>query len=137
MITCTINGKDALATWGVVIGPESVSNLMSPPPLKPFTQNSSRAEDGKRVTIKNPRYDERDLTLLIYIQAKTESDFLAKYSSFLTELKTGALNITTSMQPTVVYKTTYRSCNQFAQFNGRLAKFVLTLNEPNPADRTA
>lgn len=132
---CYINGKDAYVTWGVVFGRGSLTALMSPAPLKPFTENTSRSIDGKIVSIKNPRMGERDIQLVFYIEASSFSQFMTRYNSFVDELKKGELVIKTKYQPGVLYKTIYVSCTQFLQFNGRLGKFMLKLNEPNPADR--
>ena len=132
---CFINSKDAFTTWGIFFGDNSLTALMTPASIKPFTENKSRTIDGKQVLVKNPRYDEREIQLTFYLKATSLSDFMTKYGSFTTELKTGQLNISTTYQPTVLYRTIYLSCAQYSQFNGRLGKFVLRLSEPNPANR--
>lgn len=132
---CFINGKDAYTTWGIVLSDSALTALMTPAPLKPFVENKSRSLDGKTVSIKNPKYDERDVQVTFSLVAKTKSEFLARYDSFCAELKTGAIDIRTINQPSVVYRTVYGSCTQYSMFNGRLGKFVLRLNEPNPNNR--
>lgn len=133
---CYINSKDAYTTWGIIFGDNSLTALMTPAPVKPFTENKSRAIDGKQVLVKNPRYDEREIQLTFYLKASSLSDFMTKYGSFTTELKTGTLDISTQYQPTILYRTIYLSCVQFSQFNGKLGKFVLRVSEPDPANRT-
>lgn len=132
---CFINGKDAYTTWGIVLSDSALTALMTPAPLKPFVENKSRTLDGKTVSIKNPKYDERDVQVTFSLVARTKSEFLARYDSFCAELKTGAIDIRTINQPSVVYRTVYGSCTQYSMFNGRLGKFVLRLNEPNPNNR--
>ena len=132
---CFINGKDAYTTWGIVLSDSALTALMTPAPLKPFVENKSRTLDGKTVSIKNPKYDERDVQVTFSLVARTKSEFFARYDSFCAELKTGAIDIRTINQPSVVYRTVYGSCTQYSMFNGRLGKFVLRLNEPNPNNR--
>ena len=130
-----INGKDAYTTWGISMDETSLSALMIPPPSKPFIENKSRLEHGKRIIRTNPKVDERDLTLQINLTAKNEEQFFARYLSFCGELETGSLNIRTKHRPDVLYRTTYVSCQQFSEFMRGIGKFVLKLNEPNPKDR--
>lgn len=132
---CYINGKDAYSTWGIVLTDSALTALMTPAPLKPFVENKARSLDGKAVSIKNPKVDEREVQLTFSIVAKSKSDFLTKYDSFCTELKTGSLEIKTYVQPSVLYRMVYGSCSQFSMFNGKLGKFVLRVTEPNPNNR--
>lgn len=113
----------------------SLSALMTPPGLKDFTENTSRSIDGKVVSIKNPKFKDRDVVLSINITAPDRDTFLSRYNSFCTELKTGELKIKTAYTGDTVYKMIYKDCRQFEQFNGRIGKFLLSLNEPNPGDR--
>lgn len=130
-----INNKDAYATWGITLDDTSLSALMTPAGMKDFTENKARSIDGKKVQVKNPRLDERSLVLSINITAIDRTSFLQKYSSFCAELALGQLNITTAFTGTNVYKMIYKSCRQFEQFNGRIGKFMLSLEEPDPTDR--
>lgn len=138
-MTVTINGKDAKATWGIVFDSSSVSALMTPAAMKSYIENSSRTEHGKRVLANEQlaKVDSRSVTITFCLYANTENAFFQKYSSFCEEIqKTGKLTIVLSIQPTVVYKLLYKSCNQFTQYNNRLAKFGLKCEEPNPKDRS-
>lgn len=130
-----INNKDAYTTWGISLDETSLSTLMTPVPNKDFIENKSRLESGKRVTTDNPQVDDRSFALQIHLTASDKTQFFSRYESFCKELATGVLNIKTSYQPGVVYKTIYQSCSQFSQFMGGIGKFTLKLNEPNPADR--
>lgn len=130
-----INGKDAYTTWGLSMDETSLSALMTPSPNKELIENKSRLEHGKRVIISNPKKDERNLTLQINITAPDKDTFFTRYDSFCDELDIGVLDIRTKYRPSVVYRTTYQSCQQFSEFMQGIGKFVLKLNEPNPKNR--
>lgn len=131
-----INGKDAYVTWGISMDDTALSALMTPAPNKEFVENKSRLEHGKRVVTANPQKDERNLTLQINLTAPDKDTFFARYDSFCSELAIGTLEIRTKYQSGILYRTVYLSCQQFSQFMQGIGKFVLKLNEPNPADRT-
>ena len=132
-----INGKDAYTEWGVSMDTASLSALMTPAGIKDLPENKSRLEHGKRVITdaKVIKIEERQLTLTINLTARNEDEFFMKYNSFCNELSTGKLNIRTKYQPEVMYRTIYKSCNQFSQFMRGIAHFSLRLEEPNPTDR--
>lgn len=133
-----INGKDAYTEWGISMDTSSLSALMTPAPNKDLPENKSRLNDGKSVISNTAlvKKDERTLNLTINLTAKSETEFFTRYASFCNELDGGVLNITTKYQPGVIYRTIYKSCNQFSQFMRGIAHFSLRLEEPNPKDRT-
>lgn len=136
---CYINNKDAHDEWGLILGETSFTALLTPAPVKGYVQNKSALMHGKQVLSGEenpPKIDERDLQLVFAIKAKNRTEFLARYASFVSELEKGTIDLRTKYQPGMVYHLLYMSCQQFTQFNGRLAKFVLKLNEPNPKNRT-
>ena len=136
--------RDTKMRWGMVLAETSVSALMTPAPRKQYITNKSALKDGKQVlTAKGtlPKADERDVQIVFAIHAKTLAKFLMQYHSFCEELKKGAIDLTIHVWEDDTYiKTTYHllysSCNQYAEYNGRLGRFVLKLNEPNPENRT-
>lgn len=132
-----INGKDAYTTWGVSMDTSSLSALMTPAPNKDLPENKSRLENGKTVITSQSfiKKDERSLNLTINLTARNEDDFFAKYALFCEELSKGVLEIVTKYQPTVKYRTIYKSCQQFSQFMRGIAHFSLRLEEPNPINR--
>ena len=130
-----INGKNAYEEWGILLDTGSLSSLMTPAPLKNHIENKCRLRHGTTVIIKNPRTDERDITLTLQLVARSEDDFFDKYGRFCMELQKGKLRIRTDYQPDVEYHCIYRSCSQFSQFMRGLAKFSLKINEPDPSDR--
>ena len=132
----SVNGKDARRTWGIVFDSSSVSALMTPSPMKDYVENSSRLEHGKRVITTSPRVDSRTLTLSFALYANDEESFFERYDSFCSELEKGTLEIVLSSRPTVKYRCVYRSCKPITQYRNRIARFSLSLEEPNPKDRS-
>lgn len=132
-----INGywEDAYTTWGISLEETAISALMTPAPNKDYLENECRIEHGKRVDTSNAKKDSRDLNLEIHLSAINKSDFLSKYYEFCKELAKGTLTLKVSHIPDVVFKTVYKSCSQFKEYNMGLAKFQLKLEEPNPDDR--
>lgn len=137
--TATSAEVDAYTTYGISLAPDSLSLLMTPPPLKDYIENVSALEHGRRIlTNVIPKYDSREITLILNISAPTEAAFLSRYSAFCTNvLDGGVIKIRTSFQPTVTYHFLYKSCTSFAQYRMGVGKFSLKLIEPNPANRTA
>lgn len=134
-----INGKDAQTNYGVSFGSDSFTTLLTPAPVKAYIENKSALSHGKQVLNDEdmpPKLDERDIQLTFFLRAKNMEQFLARYAAFTAVMQAGRVNIRTKYQPTVTYRCNYISCAQFTQFNGRLAKFVLKLNEPNPNNRS-
>ena len=124
---------DVYATYGVWM--ESVSPFRQFAPVKERTENKSPLRNGKEVDPTPPMVDERDITLTMCIEAATESQFEQRLDAFETLLRSGLLDVRIPTHTSKVYRVNYISCTQFTEFNGRLGKFILKLNEPNPADR--
>lgn len=131
------------AKWGVFFAESSVTALMTPAPRKSYITNKSALSNGKQVLTASgtlPKTDERDISLTFGLKAKSLAQFLTRYRSFTEELKKGALELTVYIyEGNTYYRETYYlnylSCSQYSEFNGRLAKFVLKVNEPNPENR--
>ncbi len=134
----SINGKDARTTWGIVVNTKLTDALLLPPSTKAPIQSESRLEHGVRTIIPegSVKWDKRDITLEIGITAPDRATFLARYDSLMAEFLQGWLKIKTSHIPGKTFKCRYVSCQQFTNYNGRIAKFILKLEEPNPNDRT-
>ena len=135
---CWINNNDAYKTWGIFLSSESFTTLITSPPLKGYIENKSALMDGKQVLNDEnnaPKVDERDMQIVFGIKAKNLDNFLQLYADFTEVLKKGKLDIRTKYQPGVTYHCNYISCSQLTQFNGRLGKFILKVNEPNPNNR--
>lgn len=133
-----INGEDAQDVYGVSFGSDSFTTLLAPAPVKAYIENKSALSHGKQVLNDEelpPKLDERDIQLTFFLRANSMEQFLTRYAAFTAVLQAGKVEIRTKYQPKVTYRCNYISCAQFTQFNGRLAKFVLKLNEPNPNNR--
>ena len=128
---------DLFLAWGVSFDKTSLSNLMTPAPLKDLIENNVASEHGKRVVRTNRKYNERTLTLGFNIWATSESTFFTNYGNFCSQvLANGRMDIKTSFQSAVVYHLDYLSCQSFGEYSRQLGKFVLRVVEPNPGNRT-
>ena len=129
--------------WGVFIAETSITALMTPAPLKAYITNKSALSHGKQVLTDSgnkPKVDEREVQLTFGLKARSLAQFLTRYRSFCEELKKGAINLTVIIREEdsylkETYYLNYNSCSQYSEFNGRLARFVLKLTEPNPERR--
>lgn len=131
-----INGKDARTEWGVNMGDGFIENILIPSGVKPFVENESRKEHGKRVLVKDPRVEARDVTLMFYICGETEEEYMRNYKHFLDELQTGRVHVEIPRLGKEVYKLIYGKASSFAQNRSRTSsKLAVKFEEPNPADR--
>lgn len=145
-ITTYINGDTAntYSRYGIRLAETSVTALMTPPPLKDYITNSSALEHGKRVLTDSgnrPKVNEREVQLVISLEASSLAQFLIRYRAFCDVLRQGSISLTLKIQEgDTNYKETfylnYLSCSQYSEYNGRLGKFTLKFNEPNPENRT-
>lgn len=130
------NYYDADDTWGIIMWQGAFSALITPPPAKSYIINESRTRTGKEYDTTLVRMDERQLSLPLAIRATSRDAMYRQLMAFSQSvLETGMINITTKYQQNVVYRCVYKSITQLTEFNGRLAKFILTLVEPDPSDR--
>lgn len=130
-----INGNDAFLQYGVWL--EGVSPFRQFAPVKERTENKSPLRHGKEVVPSAAMVDERDITITFCMGAASESQLESRLDAFENVLRSGELDITLPEHNSKHYYVYYVSCTQFTEFNGRLAKFILKLNEPNPNDRAA
>lgn len=135
----TINNLDARATWGIIPDTKLMAALLAPAPVKDPIQSESRLEHGTRTIIPegSVKLAKRDVTLEVGLTAPNLTEFYTRYKGFIEELASGWLKISSpKFLPGVVFNCRYVSCTQFTQYNGRIAKFILKLEEPNPNNRT-
>lgn len=128
-----INNLDAYTNYGAWV--ESVSPFRQFAAMKEYTTNKSPLRDGKEVDPTPPKVDERDITLTLYVEGKTETIMESRLDALEAVLRSGLLEIRIPRHNKKIYRVNYISCTQFADYNGRLAKFILKFNEPNPNDR--
>lgn len=135
-----INGEDAYENFGASLGENALVALMTPVPNKTYLENKVATQDGKQVLITDElpaRMDERDIALDINIEARDVCAMLENYRGLCRELRKGAVSLSTSFEPSVVYHLNYLSCSQMRTFFQGKAVFSIRFNEPNPANRTA
>ena len=129
---------DAYLQWGVSFTDNSLSALMTPAPNKAAIENKSRKQDGKRIVLGKQyvKKDERDISLEMKIWAKNRTEFWDKYNRFCSEvLDYGYIEMKVIYAADKIFRFNYLSCTNFSEFIQEAAKYVLRLNEPNPANR--
>lgn len=128
---------DAFAAYGVSLESEGMSKLMTPAPHKEPVQNKNLAMNGTAIVGAVGYKDVRTLSVPMHIVARTKEDFLAHYAAFCSDiLDAGWIHIRTKYQRGVVYHFRYVDCQPFSEYNMKMAKFTLSLEEPNPNNRT-
>ncbi len=128
---------DAFVIYGVSLESEGMSKLMTPAPHKEPVQNKNLAMNGTAIVGAVGYKDVRTLSVPMHIVALTKNDFLTRYAAFCTEiLDAGWIHVKTKYQRGVVYHFRYVDCQPFSEYNMKMAKFTLSLEEPNPNNRT-
>lgn len=132
-----INGKDALAEWGVRMGNGFIDAIDTPLTMKEYIENESRTEHGKRVIVANPKLSSRTITLPFTIEGETSSDYQSKKKAFEMELYKGIVEIQVPKNNSDVFKLIYKgNCTSYGQNQARnFGKFSAKFEEPNPSDR--
>lgn len=132
-----INGKDAYTTWGVSMGDDFISNILSPAGLKDFIQNESRLENGKRVIHNDPKLSDRDVTLTFFLEGDTSDTYLERYKAFVSELQKGGIIVFIPSISKDIYKFTVLKFQSYALNRSRtFSKISVKLNEYNPSNRS-
>ena len=126
-----INNTDAYTAWGVSLEDGGLDALMAFRPNKEPVTNKNVTSNGAVVVSGTAGLvDDRTVSVPMHIVASSKSDFLSKKSAFYAAIKNGALTIQTTAETYTMY---YVSCSQYTQFLSGMAKFILTLYEPNNA----
>lgn len=109
--------------------------LMAFPPNKKPVTNKNATANGAVVVCGEGLTEERTVSVPIHIIASSRQDFLTKREAFKTAIRSGALTITikpnATLATTYTYTMYYLDCTQYTQFLSGMAKFILTLYEPN------
>lgn len=134
----SFNGRDALATWGVIAPPTLHAVLLAPAAAKDPIQTEVRTEHGTRTVIAGGgvMLQKRELSLELHMRARNITEFNARFANFLDIFTAGWIMVESSLTPGLVFRCRYVSCTQFTAYNGRLAKFILRLEEPDPSNRS-
>lgn len=134
-----INGRDARAEYGVYMGEGFLNALTEPLELKEFISNESRLEHGKRVIVRDPKFQPRELTLDFVLVGESKSDFAAKRDAFFALLYSGFVEIIVPcLSPTTAYRLIYKGKGSDYGMNlaRTMCRLVLKFDEPNPNDRS-
>lgn len=137
MTDLLINGKDALVTWGVRMGEGFLDVIDEFPSMKPYIENESRLEDGKRMSVTNAKVNSRQVNLPFTIEGSSENDYWTKKTAFIAELKGRVVTISVPALGNDVYKLVYlgKGTTYALSLDRTFSKIALKFEEPNPADR--
>ena len=132
-----INGRDALATWGIRMGDGFINIIDDFPTMKPFIENESRNENGKRIVTKDAKVSSRQINIPFTMEGSNETDFRQKRDLFISELKRGMIEITVPSLSDEKYRLVYlgKGTSYALSRDRSFAKFILKFEEPNPANR--
>ena len=145
----TINGVDVYERFGAFLAETAEDEhanydaLMASPPLKEQAEVSVREEDGVRLRAAIEKaVDARRVTLRFAITAPDDAQFIVRYATFITFLKTGddgwlRFRLTDVGLVYTLYMLKPSSYSQTIPFNcdkGKVAAiFSITFREPKPA----
>lgn len=137
MTELIINGKDALAEWGVRMGEGFLDTINGYAPLKEYITNNDRTQDGVQYADVIPKMNERSLTLNFTMQGSNAADFSAKSKAFREIMRAGNITIQVPADRPDVYhlKYTGKSCTFARNVERTFAKIGLAFIEPNPTNR--
>lgn len=120
---------------GCGIDGRSFGGYTDTPPVKDYIENDSRLEHGIQITSSPEicKMDSRELTLPFFITGNSQSDYLDKYSSFVSELVKGkiALKILALGK---TYNLYYLSCGKYGSYGK--CRVSLWSNSKNPIRAT-
>lgn len=133
-----INGNDAFTTYRVRMGEGFINALKTPPPLKSFITNKSRASHGQTIITSSVRKDSRDITLSFVIDAHNKVELDTYYTAFLSMLESVTVNIYVPAIGEYLFRLVYKGTN--VRYNetyaGTSATISATFTEPDPTNRT-
>lgn len=135
----TINGTP-LSSLGATLISGGYAALMMPAPLKEFVENDDPLKPGTQVITKDSAGNpiavvrERDVTLAFLIEGSSQSDFLAKYASFVNILHRGAVTLHVPDLDRY-FHLIYSNSTQYDNFLVKACRLAVKFREPNPANR--
>lgn len=135
MIAATINGK-ALSVFGAYLMSGAIEALLTPAPIKKPIENDSPIADGKAILWGNRAYiDERSVSISIFINGASQSDYLTKYEAFVAELQKGEVVLYVPII-SKTFRLIYDGCSKYGDYGIQRGKFVVKFRESNPANRS-
>lgn len=127
---------DAYDEYGLSLEDEGLSRLMTPAPHKEPVQNKNMAMHGTSIKGGVNYKDVRTLSLPMHITATTRQQFFQRYWKFCNEiLDAGWVHVKHSAMDGVVFHFRYVDCPSCSVYHRKMAKFALSLEEPNPNNR--
>ena len=138
-----LNEKDAYKTYGAFLCEEKAgdntnySALLKPAAMKPYTVVAFREEDGEKLPDNlTPAFEARDVELQFAIYGTSKADFVAKYTGFVTMLRSGWINMYLP-ELSKTYRFHYLNCAEYSQLTPLdestvAGKFKVKLREPKP-----
>ncbi len=140
-----INDIDVYVAYGAFLSAErrgewrNLSALLKPPTMKPYIAVAFREEDGERLpgVLPSPAFEPRDVDLQFAIVATSATEFMQRYTAFVTMLRSGWLNLRVAEFPDKTFRMYYKSSTDFGQLaplgGGAVAgKFKVKFREPKP-----
>lgn len=128
---------DAYTEYGLSFEDEGLSRLMTPAPHKEPVQNKNMAMHGTSIKGAVGYKDVRTISVPMHITAASKTVFFQRYWKFCQEiLDPGWIHIKHAALTDVVFHFRYVDCQPFSEYHREMAKFTLSLEEPNPNNRT-
>ena len=125
------NLTDLWEAWGVGLENGALDALMSFRPNKEPITNKNVTAQGAVVVCGAGLVDERTVNVPFHIVASNKEDFLTKRNGFYQAIKNGKIILHIEKPVNATYAMYYISCSQYTQFLSGVAKFILTMYEPN------
>lgn len=128
---------DAYTEYGLSFEDEGLSRLMTPAPHKEPVQNKNMAMHGTSIKGAVGYKDVRTISVPMHITAASKTVFFQRYWKFCQEiLDPGWIHIKHAALTDTVFHFRYVDCQPFSEYHREMAKFTLSLEEPNPNNRT-
>lgn len=140
-----INEKDAYKEYGVFLTEDkpgthtNYNELLKVPAMKAYTSVAFREQDGEKlpIVLPIPRFEARDVTLYFALVADTKANWFLRYTTFLTLMKSGWLNIQVP-ELNKTYRMYFKECGSYEQITYLddetvyASRFKIKFREPKP-----
>jgi len=113
---------------------EALKKILTP---KDYITNSSRLEDGERITIPTKdviRYKSQNISIQFMLEGSSASDYLDKLDSFQ-EAIAGVIKLRVPCLQNRVITLVYSDCSKYGDYGDKKGIFTLKFIEPNPKKR--
>jgi len=113
---------------------EALKKILTP---KDYITNSSRLEDGERITIPTKdviRYQSQNISIQFMLEGSSASDYLDKLDSFQ-EAIAGVIKLRVPCLRNIVITLVYSDVSKYGDYGDKKGIFTLKFIEPNPKNR--